>query len=116
MIHLVVVDEPAQVPRRAAHEPVYGTVDEHDHLSHDHASTVSAPRWRRRTDKTSTSPEPHRGAEAAAARRRGEGQLDQTGDEAYDIEEIGMSLKVAVAGRTGRFRRIVIMLPGLVMR
>lgn len=43
MIHLVVVDEPAQVPRRAAHEPVYGTVDEHDHLSHDHASTVSAP-------------------------------------------------------------------------
>ena len=36
MIHLVVVDEPAQVPRRAAHEPVYGTVDEHDHLSHDH--------------------------------------------------------------------------------
>src|ERR1700748_2941820 len=73
MIHLVVVDEPAQVPRRAAHEPVYGTVDEYDHLSHDHASTVSAPDDAVVQIRRRRVPNPIAVPKRAAARRCGEG-------------------------------------------
>jgi hypothetical protein len=84
MIHLVVVDEPAQVPRRAAHEPVYGTVDEHDHLSHDHASTVSTPDGalvqirRRRVPNPIAVPKrrPHAGAARASGSSDGGAVLD----------------------------------------